>query len=118
MKSNYIIFLFLIFIITLTGCEEKDSQRKTSNGLLIYLPHSDTCANCKTSYIVFDENPLDSVPISLSKKIPSKYRVKGGIRVQVVWEPEDFIDRFYIYPQNWCGPKTMFPVVIYDYRSI
>ncbi|MBN2778221.1 MAG: hypothetical protein JXR36_11290 [Bacteroidales bacterium] len=118
MKTNYIILLLLISIIALSGCEKARSETKTSNGTLIYLPHSDTCVNCETSYIIFDDNPADSVPISSSKKIPRKYRVKGGLRVKVVWKPEDFITGYIMYSKNWCGPKTLIRIKIYDYESL
>lgn len=109
-----IIVASLIFV--LFSCSKSEDYR-TSTGTLLYQPYSDTCSNCESSYIVFDNGFSDTVLIA--GKIPRKYRVEGGVQVKVVWELYDAIQPcFYLFPENHCGPFSTGAIAIHKYQDL
>jgi len=112
MKKLLIVFLVLVLFIHFISCEKNnDESSKISTGYFLYQPNSDTCSNCETSYIIFTDSLSDTLPVILDCRVPSIYRVKGGVEVSVEWcLTDEIMLQFYMFADNHCGVKKV-PIV-------
>ncbi len=111
MRNLFILTTLLILFCLFNSCERNNDLINTSTVTFLYQPNSDTCSNCAWSYIVFHDSQEDTVPVILDCRVPLDYRVKEGVEVTVKWKISDKPYMPYIFPKNFCGPRTI-PFVI------